>query len=130
MAHAVVEWTANLEGDVDLPGLLKLIAAAMRESGIFPWGGIRVRGIRLVDFVIADSAADYAFVHVTVMMGAGRDAATKKAFFDSLFQRIEAHFAELFSKRYLALSMYVEEADETASYKQNNLHARFRKGNG
>lgn len=130
MAHAVVEWTANLEGDVDLQGVLELIATAMRESGIFPWGGIRVRGIRLVDFVIADGAADYAFVHVNVMMGAGRDAATKKAFFDSLFRKIEAHFAELFAKRYLALSMYVHEADETASYKLNNLHARFRKGSG
>ena len=58
MAHAVVEWTSNLEGEADIHGLLELIAAAMRNSGgVFPWGGIRVRAIRLDDYVIADGKA-------------------------------------------------------------------------
>ena len=91
MAHAVVEWTANLEGEADIHGLLELIAAAMRDSGgVFPWGGIRVRAIRLDDYVIADGKADDAFVNITVKMGAGRSAEFKREFFSALFEKIKS----------------------------------------
>ena len=129
MAHAVVEWTANLEGEADIHGLLELIAAAMRDSGgVFPWGGIRVRAIRLDDYVIADGKGDDAFVNITVKMGAGRSAEFKREFFTTLFEKIKAHFAELYARRYLALSLYVEEADESGSFKHNNIHQRFKRG--
>ncbi len=128
MAHAIVEWTANLEGKADIKGLLELIASSMRDSGgVFPWGGIRVRGIRIDDYVIADGAADDAFVNVTVKMGAGRSPEFKREFFGKLFEAMKAHFAAVYESRYLALSMYVEEADEAGSYKHNNIHKRFRK---
>lgn len=128
MAHAIVEWTANLEGSADISGLLELIAAAMRDSGgVFPWGGIRVRAIKLTDYVIADGKDDDAFVNITVKMGAGRPADFKTRFFGDLFEQVKAHFAELYAQRYLALSLYVEEADEAGSFKHNNIHTRFRK---
>ena len=128
MAHATVEWTSNLDGDADIRGLLELIAAAMRNSGsVFPWGGIRVRAIRLDDYVIADGKANDAFVNVTVKMAAGRSAEFKKVFFSDLFEQIKAHFAELYARRSLALSLYVEETDEANSFKHNNIHKRFKK---
>lgn len=127
MAHAIVEWTANLEGEADIKGLLELIAEMMRASGIFPWGGIRVRGIRLEDYIIADGLADDAFINITVKLGAGRDAMVKREFFTALFVAVKAHCAALFAERYLALSLYVEETDEAGSFKHNNIHARFRK---
>ena len=128
MAHATVEWTSNLNGDADISGLLELLAAAMRNSGgVFPWGGIRVRAIRLDDYVIADGKADDAFVNVTVKMAAGRSAEFKKTFFTNLFEQIKAHFAELYARRSLALSLYIEEADEANSFKHNNIHQRFKK---
>jgi 5-carboxymethyl-2-hydroxymuconate isomerase len=128
MAHATVEWTSNLDGDADIRGLLELIAAAMRNSGgVFPWGGIRVRAIRLDDYVIADGKADDAFVNVTVKMAAGRSAEFKKAFFTDLFEQIKIHFAELYARRSLAISLYVEENDEPNSFKHNNIHTRFKK---
>ncbi|WEK43991.1 MAG: 5-carboxymethyl-2-hydroxymuconate Delta-isomerase [Candidatus Sphingomonas colombiensis] len=127
MAHAIVEWTDNLEGQTDIRALLELIAAAMRDAdGVFPWGGIRVRAIRLSDYVIADGKEDDALVNITVKMGAGRPAAFKQAFFTHLFDQVKAHFADLFERRYLALSLYVEEADEAGSFKHNNIHRRFR----
>ena len=128
MAHAVVEWTANLEKEADIHGLLELIAAAMRDSGgVFPWGGIRVRAIRLDDYVIADGKEDDAFVNITVKMGAGRSAEFKQQFFGALFEKVKAHFAEVYARRYLALSLYVEEAEEAGSFKHNNIHRRFKK---
>lgn len=64
MAHSVVEWTDNLESDgFRIRALLELIACKMREAGgMFPQGGIRVRGIRLTDYVIADDSGKDAFI--------------------------------------------------------------------
>ena len=129
MAHATVEWTDNLEGELEIHRLLELIAASMRDAdGVFPWGGIRVRGIRLTDYVIADGSKDDAFVNITVKMGAGRPPAFRQAYFGALFEAVKAHLAPIYDRRFLAISMYVEEADEAASFKHNNIHARFRKG--
>lgn len=125
MAHATVEWTANLEGEFDLAGLLSLIAAEMRErsGGVFPVGGIRVRGHRLDDYVIADGlGGDDAFINIDVKMGAGRDAAFKQAFFTRLFEAVKAYLGELFDRRPLALSLYVEEAE---GWKHNSIHQRL-----
>jgi 5-carboxymethyl-2-hydroxymuconate isomerase len=128
MAHAIVEWTDNLEGQADIHGLLQLIAKAMREAdGVFPWGGIRVRAIKLTDYVIADDTGEDAFVNVTVKMGAGRPAEFKQRFFNDLFEAVKVHFGSVFDSRYLALSLYIEEADEAGSFKHNNIHKRFRK---
>jgi len=128
MPHCIVEWTDNLDGQVDIPDFLEVLASEFRKSGgVFPMGGIRVRAVRLSDYVIADGQADDAFINITVKMGAGRTAEFKQGFFPPLFEKVKAYFADLQSKRYLALSLYVEEFDEAGGYKQNNIHERFRK---
>ena len=76
---------------------------------------------------MADGAEDYAFVHVTFKIGAGRTEAQKKTVCNDLFEMIKAHFAALFATRYLALSMELYEYDERGTYKHNNVHARFKK---
>jgi 5-carboxymethyl-2-hydroxymuconate isomerase len=127
MAHAIVEYTDNLGPDADIPRLLKTIAAKLNDSGgVFPLGGIRVRAIRLTEYVIADGQDDYAFVNTTIKMGPGRPESFKTAFFGELFELIKAHFAEIYARRYLALSLYVEEADEAGSFKHNNIHQKFK----
>jgi 5-carboxymethyl-2-hydroxymuconate isomerase len=128
MAHVIVEYTANIRAEAALPRLLQTINDTLiAQHGVFPIGGIRSRAIELTDYRMADGAADYAFVHVTLKIGAGRDPATKKRACDALFEAIKAHFAELYAKRLLALSMELYEFDEAGTYKHNNVHARFRK---
>ena len=126
MAHVRVEWTANLDGDLDIRTLLALIAADMREraDGVFPVGGIRVRSIRLTDYVIADGTGpNDAFINLDVKMGVGRPAAFRQAYFDGLFARICAFLGDLFDRRPLALSLYVDEAE---GWKHNTIHARLK----
>lgn len=127
MAHATVQWTDNLEGDFDLRGFMNLIADEMRDrsDGVFPAGGIRVRGIRLTDYVIADGQGpDDAFINIDVVMGVGRSEEFRKTFFDRLFARMTEHLAELFEWRPLALSLYVSEVE---GWKQNSIHKRLQK---
>jgi 5-carboxymethyl-2-hydroxymuconate isomerase len=77
---------------------------------------------------MADGQADYAFVHAQLKIGAGRDAATKQRVGDALFEMMKAHFAALYERRYLALSMEITEFSEAGTWKHNNVHARFRRG--
>ena len=128
MAHATVEWTANLDDDLDIPALLTLIADHMRlrADGVFPVGGIRVRAIRLTDYVIADGADGRdAFINIDIKMGAGRTAEFRLAYFGVLFDEIRAHLGDLFERRPLALSLYVEEAE---GWKHNSIHQRLGSG--
>jgi 5-carboxymethyl-2-hydroxymuconate isomerase len=127
MAHAVVEYTDNLGPEADIPALLRKIAGKFADSGgVFPIGGIRVRAIALTEYVIADGQGDDAFVNITVTMGAGRPDDFRKQFFGEMFEIVKDHFAKLFARRHLALSLYVNQADEAGSFKHNNIHARLK----
>jgi 5-carboxymethyl-2-hydroxymuconate isomerase len=129
MPQVILEYTDNIKADADIPALLKKINDTIisQEGGVFPIGGTRSRAIELKDYRMADGAADYAFVHVTFKIGAGRSDAQKKKVCDDLFEAIKTHFAPIFATRYLALSMELYEYDERGTYKHNNVHARFRK---
>ncbi len=76
---------------------------------------------------MADGAEDDAFVHITLKIGAGRSDAVKKKTCDALFEAVKAHFADVFAKRYLALSMELIEFGESGTYKHNNIHARYQR---
>ena len=129
MPQFILEYTDNIKADADIPGLLEKVNDTIigQEGSIFPPGGTRSRAIELKDYRMADGADNYAFVHVTFKIGAGRTDAQKKKVCDDLFEMMKTHFASLFATRYLALSMELYEYDERGTYKHNNVHARFKK---
>jgi 5-carboxymethyl-2-hydroxymuconate isomerase len=130
MPHFTVEYTDNIKADADIPTLLRKVndtIIAQDGGGVFPPGGTRSRAIELSDYRVADGAEDYAFVHATLKIGIGRTELQKRRVCEALFEVIKAHFAALFERRYLALSMELYEYAESATYKHNNIHARFRK---
>jgi 5-carboxymethyl-2-hydroxymuconate isomerase len=124
--HFIVEYTANLKADGCIPELLAKAARVMRaQGGMFPLGGIRVRAIEVKDYFIADGEEDYAFVHAHLKIGPGREEAEIKKALDELFAMLREHFAPLFEKRYLALSMEFTELNKHSRYRHNNMHTRF-----
>ncbi|PWT76486.1 MAG: 5-carboxymethyl-2-hydroxymuconate isomerase [Proteobacteria bacterium] len=128
MPHLTIEYTANLKAEGDIPELLKKSNQVLiAQGGAFPTGGIRSRAIELTQWCMADGEADYAFVHATLKIGAGRNEATKRKICDELFEMIKTHFATLYARRYLALSLELVEFSESGTYKHNNVHARFKK---
>ena len=127
MAHFIVEYTHNIATDADIPGLLRKANEALIAQQVYPIGGIRSRAIELTDWRMADGAEDYAFVHATFKLGAGRAREIRQRTGDALFEMMKTHFAELFARRYLALSLEIYEFDEAGTWKHNNVHARFRR---
>ncbi|HZH58360.1 MAG TPA: 5-carboxymethyl-2-hydroxymuconate Delta-isomerase [Metabacillus sp.] len=127
MPHFIVEYTDNIKNEAYIPLLLeKVNHILISKAPLFPVGGIRSRAIELKDYYIADGREDDAFIHATLKIGAGRSEKDKNETCDEIFTAIKDHFAELYSKRYLALSMELFEFSEAGTYKQNNIHKRFR----
>ncbi len=46
MPHLIVEYSANIEEDLQLPELLTRLRDCAVATGVFPLGGIRLRGAR------------------------------------------------------------------------------------
>ncbi|OFT12775.1 5-carboxymethyl-2-hydroxymuconate delta-isomerase [Klebsiella sp. HMSC22F09] len=126
MPHFIAECTDNIREQADLPGLFAKVNEALADTGIFPIGGIRSRAHWLDTWQMADGRQDYAFVHMTLKIGAGRSLESRQDVGDMLFALIKAHFAALMESRYLALSFAMEELGPTLNYKQNNVHALFK----
>ncbi|MGV1169973.1 5-carboxymethyl-2-hydroxymuconate Delta-isomerase [Enterobacter asburiae] len=126
MPHFIAECTDNIREEADLPGLFAKVNEALAATGIFPIGGIRSRAHWLDTWQMADGRHDYAFVHMTLKIGAGRSLESREAVGEMLFALIKAHFAELMAARYLALSFELDELHPTLNYKQNNVHALFK----
>ena len=107
MPHLIYEITDNLDvPEANIPGLLKKSNQVLiDQGGVFPIGGIRSRVIWLKDYCVADGTVDDAFVHLTLKIGAGRSDEAKIKTGDDLFNMISDHFAAIYQKRTLALSM-------------------------
>lgn len=126
MPHFIAECTDNIREQADLPGLFAKVNEALAATGIFPIGGIRSRAHWLDTWQMADGRHDYAFVHMTLKIGAGRSLESREAVGEMLFALIKEHFAELMADRYLALSFELDELHPTLNYKQNNVHTLFK----
>lgn len=126
MPHFTIEYSANLEDEVDFTAFCEALRVAAVETGVFPLGGIRVRAVKCGDFAIADAAPENAFVDISLRMGRGRDLDTRQQAGQAVFDAAEAYLGELFDARPLALSFEVREIDPDLSFKKNSIHQRLK----
>lgn len=122
MPHFIAEYSANIKDDIDFKDFFGKVNQFLGNTGVFPLGGIRSRAIRMDDYVIADAKHDYAFIHMTLKVGAGRDLETRQQVATDLFKLIESHFQPLKDKRLLAISFEMIELDPVLNFKSNNIH--------
>ncbi|MBJ9475068.1 5-carboxymethyl-2-hydroxymuconate Delta-isomerase [Acinetobacter baumannii] len=122
MPHFIAEYSANLENSVDFQDLFKTVNDFLGSTGVFPLGGIRSRAIRLDEYRVADGQHDYAFVHMSLKVGAGRDLETRQKVASELFGLIEQFFQPLKEQRLLAISFEMTELDPVLNFKSNNIH--------
>lgn len=129
MPHFIVEYSGNLKSEINFDEFFGKVHTCLGESGVFPLGGIRSRAVCMDDYRIADAQHDYAFIHILLKVGSGRDESTRKQVCDELFKVIEDYFAPLQAKRLLAISFEMQEVHPVLTYKKNNIHA-FLKSKG
>lgn len=122
MPHFTIEYSANLDGLVDMGATVELVRKAAVETGIFPLGGIRVRAVRCEHYAIADGRKNYGFLDMVLRLGEGRDLATRKKAGEHIFRALSAHLDPVFAKAKFALSFDMQINDKETSWKRNNVH--------
>ncbi|WP_050626193.1 5-carboxymethyl-2-hydroxymuconate Delta-isomerase [Bradyrhizobium viridifuturi] len=122
MPHFTIEYSANLDGLVDMGATVELVRKVAVETGIFPLGGIRVRAVRCEHYAIADGRKNYGFLDMVLRLGEGRDLATRKQAGEHIFKALSAHLDPVFANSKFALSFDMQINDKETSWKRNNIH--------
>ena len=122
MPHFTIEYSANLDGRVDIGLVVELVRKAAVETGIFPLGGIRVRAIRCEHYAIADGSKSFGFLDMVLRLGEGRDLATRKKAGEHIFKVLSAYLDPVFADSKFALSFDIQINDKETSWKRNNIH--------
>ncbi|RXT49885.1 5-carboxymethyl-2-hydroxymuconate Delta-isomerase [Bradyrhizobium betae] len=122
MPHFTIEYSANLDGRLDIGAVCEVVRKAAVETGIFPLGGIRVRAVRCEHYAIADARQDYGFLDMVLRIGEGRDLATRRRAGEHVFQALSKHLDPVFAVSKFALSFDMQINDKDTSWKRNNIH--------
>ena len=127
MPHLTIEYSANLGADLDLQGFCDHMRDVMHRSGVFPLGGIRVRGTRVDVCAVASGDAELAFIDMTLRMGMGRDEDARASVTEAVYAAAEAWLKPQIGNRPFALSLEVMEIEARFSEKRFNTIHQFLK---
>ena len=116
MAHAIVEYSANLEEKIDLKGLVDEVHDACIKTGVFPLSGMRTRAARRETYKIADGNLDACFVHLQLKLGPGREEAIKKKAMEEIFESLTLYVKSLYDTSPVALSIEIFELPPVRTY--------------
>lgn len=126
MPHISIEYSANLEKDLEMGELCSRILAAAASTDLFELGAIRVRALRADAYAIADRDARNAFLHIAFAIGKGRSYEQKRLAGEAVFASAVTFAGDLLSAGNCAISLELSEIDEGLSWKRNAILARLR----
>jgi 5-carboxymethyl-2-hydroxymuconate isomerase len=122
MPHFTIEYSANLDGRVDMGAVVELVRKEAVATGIFPLGGIRVRAIKCEHYAIADGRKNFGFLDMVLRLGEGRDLPTRQKAGEHIFKVLSAYLDPVFANSKFALSFDMQINDKETSWKRNNIH--------
>jgi 5-carboxymethyl-2-hydroxymuconate isomerase len=124
MPHLRFEYSPGLGSIVDLGGFAAAMRDAMVATGVFPLGGIRVRGFEADVSEIADGRDGLHFLDIVVRMGEGRPAEVRANLADTLYAAARTVLEPQTGPVPFALSLEVAELSSAFSRKAwNTIHA-------
>lgn len=122
MPHFTIEYSANLDGRVDMGAVVELVRKEAVATGIFPLGGIRVRAIKCEHYAIANGDKKFSFLDMVLRLGEGRDLPTRQKAGEHIFKALSAYLDPVFASGKFALSFDMQINDKETSWKRNNIH--------
>ena len=121
MPHFTIEYSANIEDEVDIGAFCEVIRAAAADIDTFPTAGIRVRAFRADHYAIADGHPDHAFIDMSIRLRAGRTQEVKEAATAQIFKAAETYLKPVMACRSLALSVEMREIDASLAPKTGTI---------
>lgn len=126
MPHQIIEYSANLEHDLDVEALVEAMHDAAVTCDALPIGGIRTRAERRDVYRISDGHPDNVFINVTLRV-APRAPEVKKEVGEKLFQALCDFVQEVFDQRPIALSLEIQDIDPEFRWKRSNVREYLEK---
>lgn len=124
MPHLRFDHSPDLGRIVDLPGFAEHMRAAMVATGLFPLGGIRVRGHAAGVQAVADGAPHWHWLDMDLRLGAGRSEADRTRATEALYAAARACLEPQVAGHPFALSLELREIDPRFSAKGwNTIHS-------
>ena len=121
MAHAIIEYSENLEKKINFKGLTEAIHDACIQTGVFPIHGMRTRTAKRKIYKIADGSKDAGFIHLLIKMGPGRDEVSKEMAMEHVFNSLIEFVKSVYDSSPLALSIEIFELPKTLRMNKHNL---------
>ncbi len=121
MPHQTIEYSANLEPELDIEALVRVLHETAASIDALPIGGLRTRAVARQHYRVADGHPDNAFINVFLRIAPGRSFDVRKAAGEKLFQALCEYLEPIYSSSPLAISYEIQELDADLRWKQSNL---------
>lgn len=121
MPHLIVDYSANLEAEIDMSAFCDHLRKAAVEIDAFPKAGVRVRALPAPHYSIADGNPQHGYIDISIRLRAGRPLDVKKAATQAIFDAAEAFLAPVMARRPLALSLEMRDIDPDLSPKTGTI---------
>ena len=131
MPHLIIQYTSQLDAATNMAELCQTLSNTMLSArhadgqAVFPIGATRVLAFATTHAVIADGSGDYAYVYLNFRIAKGRTPQMIEQIGQSLLAATKAHFADVFAKRPIGITLQIDEGHEVFNAVHNNLHALF-----
>ncbi len=121
MPHQTIEYSANLEPELDIEALVRVLHETAAGIDALPVGGLRTRAVARQHYRIADGHPDNGFINVFLRIAPGRPFEVRKAAGQDLFRALCDYLEPIYSSSPLAISYEIQELDADLRWKKNNL---------
>jgi len=121
MPHLMIDYSANVEPDVDIGGLCNTLRDVAASIDAFPLAGVKVRAVRVDHYAIADGNPEHGFIDISVRIREGRDMETKQNAAQKIFEAANEFVAVFMQRRSLALSLELRDIDAALSPKSGSI---------
>ncbi|MGD2001788.1 MAG: 5-carboxymethyl-2-hydroxymuconate isomerase [Paracoccaceae bacterium] len=121
MPHLMIDYSVNVETDVDIGALCDTLRDVAASIDAFPLAGVKVRAVRVDHYAIADGNPEHGFIDISVRIREGRDMETKQNAAQKIFDAANEFVADVMRRRSLSLSLELRDIDAALSPKSGSI---------
>ena len=127
MPHLTIEYSKNVEDNIKISDLVKVMHETAADIEALPLGGLRTRAVSRQDYLIADGHRANTFVNIALRIAPGRSDEIKKNAGERLFNALNKFFESIWDSYPIALSFEIQELDAELRWKKSNLREHMKK---
>ena len=126
MPHINIQYSQNLQPDIDMQHFCETIRQTCLTIEAFPMAGIRVRATAVDYYAIADGNPAHGFIDIIVRLREGRSTEIKQAAIQDIFDTAKQFLEPAFERRSIALSAEIIDINAELSPKFGTIRAHLK----